>query len=161
MKLKLETPVKELSELEISAQQILLFSKYAKSMYLIVDVLGFRLAVKSKNEWKYFDNDKKEDAQKYYNSLYTIPKEETAAFESFKSIISKMEQGVCYEIDFRGFGGICVDSHTKGGSDYYWALYDKRGIFNRYPMKSNNIIKSWKTLDGAKKDLTNKIKSFF
>lgn len=161
MKLKLETPVKSLAELEINPQEILLFSKYQKSMYLIIDTLGFRIAVKNKSEWKYFDNDQKEDAQRYYDSLYRIETPITADFVLFEDFIKRMELGVYYEIDFRSYGGIRIDTHTRNGGDYFWAIYDKRNLFNRYPMQSGQTIKSFKTFDGAKKSLINEIKSFF
>jgi len=161
MKLKLETPIKSLTELEVSNQEILLFSKYQKSMWLLIDSTGFSFVVKDKDNSRLFSVENKFEAQSYYDLLYLIPKEITDNFVSFKAFIETMDLGIHYEIDFRSYKSIGISTHTRGGSDYHWALYDKRGIFNRYPMATKDTIKSFKTIEGAKKSLISEIKKLF
>lgn len=161
MKLKLENSIKSIGELEICRQEILLFSEYGKSMYLIVDTTGMQLLVKNCQKLKYFSIGNKYEAQKYYDSLNKILTDITNDFSKFKDFIEKMEVDINYEIDFREYSRICVYKIYKGNG-YSWSIYSRCAyVRNRFPLKSSNLIKSFKTASGAKKSLINEIKSFF
>jgi len=65
------------------------------------------------------------------------------------------------EIDFREYSRICVYKNYYGDG-YIWSICgDSAFIRSIYPLKSSNLIKSFKTVSGTKKSLIKEIKSFF
>ena len=159
MNLKLDTQIKNLSELDLNiVQTIHLFGNANKDAYLRISVNG-GIAIIIK--WGTFENkqeicyelSEKEEAQTFYDNLYVVPLEIIKDTKKFYEFIIYCEVGISYRTPGWGYESFQIDKHND---EYNWAIYNK--IHGIYPMKDSHYIKMFKTELGAKKALINWLK---
>ena len=164
MKLKLEDKPKHLRELELTDQEIYLFGQHGKDMILQITSNGFQFKIKTRKETFLFPSGQKEEAQDKYDTLHRINKEVNNNIEGIADYVKEMQPETFYQFEetFHGYKGITISAPGSRPEDgFHWTLYDKRGFFNKYPMRNKSYIKTFPTLEGCKRSLMAYIKTFF
>ncbi len=130
--------------------EIYLFGKYDKNVYLQYDN-DFKIVVKCKTEEdKYFLISEKQQAEEYYNNIRFIKNDNLKDF-----IKNDILQNITYFISYRDYTTIEIQTVIYYGiTEYYWWLgSDKAWITRCITKKDGNTIKSFDTLKKCRNSL--------
>ena len=150
MKLILEKSIKSLVELETTP--ILLLYQRGKSVVLNIytDKTSMLTVNYNNGEFIEFPLDQKEEAQKFFDSLYFVPKEISDDNLKLKELILNMRLNCHYNFEDYTYRNleVCID---KLG--YSWNITNKTSGYAS-PLKGR-MVQRFKTDAGARKSLIN------
>jgi hypothetical protein len=150
MKLILEKSIKSLLELEITPIVLL----YQKGKSIVLNIHTDKIPVLTVNYNNGltidFPLDKKETAQKFFDSLYFVPKEISDDNLKLKELILNMQLDCHYYFEDYGYKNFEVCSDRLG---YSWSM-TRKSFGYVYPLKGN-MAQRFKTEVGARKSLIN------
>lgn len=147
MKLILEKPIKNISELELTPIQ--LFNSHGKSAWL--DLPNGNLIIEHRKGKEWFTLKEKEQFQKRYDELYVVTKEISDNKNKLKEFILNADIEATYYFQDYHYQYFHIDTDSRINIKFSWAL--SIGYTCRYPMASGNMVKYYQTEKNAKLSL--------